>query len=131
MDGYGSMGRIELAPHVSQIAVARRFVSDELAGVRDDITADMQLIVSELVTNAVEYCPDSPVIVSVEFDDDCAAVSVDTSGRRADVGRVDDWSIATSDSIAGRGLGIVRAVADRVDVGEYDDRLSITACIRC
>lgn len=118
---------VVLVADMSQVAVARSFVRDALHGVAAAVGADVQLIVSELVTNAFEYGDGSPVTLVLQTDERGVRVTVDSAGRPDDVDHVDRWTVAQPDSIGGRGLGIVRTVADSVDVSRDPARLSIMA----
>lgn len=121
------VARVVLDADMSQVAVARSFVRDALDGVAPAVGADVQLIVSELVTNAFEYGDGSPVTLLLQTDERGVRVTVDSAGRPGDVDPVDRWAVAEQDSVGGRGLGIVRTVADSVDVSRDPARLSIVA----
>jgi len=111
-----------------QVAMARRFVRTTVAGhVPDDVSADLQLIVSELFTNAVQYGRSATVTVTVEVGPDEAAVTVDSGGPAPDVGPVDTWRVADEEEITGRGLGIVRRLADVIRVVRDNDRFAVAA----
>jgi len=121
--------RVELDPVLAEVSTARRFVRSNLTGVPDAVASDAQLVASELVTNAIEHGAGGPVTMSVHFGDDAVAVTVESVGPAPGVGAVDDWRSADADEITGRGLGIVRAVADEVSVTRSPGRLVITASI--
>jgi signal transduction histidine kinase len=91
-------------------AAARRFVTrglhEVLAPDQQALSDDLALIVSELVTNSVRAHART-IDVEVRVDDDAVEVAVtdDAAG----------WPsirIAESDSLDGRGLGIVDSLAD-------------------
>lgn len=112
----------------SQVAVARRFVRQAVAGlVPDEVSADLQLIVSELFTNAVQYGASSTVSVTVEVGPDEAGVTVDSGSSAPDVGPIQTWRVASEDEISGRGLGIVRRLADVVRVERDTHRFAVAA----
>ena len=48
-------GAIELPPDITAVALARRHVVDRLRGERHELVSDVQLVASEMVTNAVVY----------------------------------------------------------------------------
>jgi anti-sigma regulatory factor (Ser/Thr protein kinase) len=117
--------RLDVDPR--NIAVARRFVGSAMDGlVPEPVIADLVLATSELVTNAFEHGP-SPVVVSVTVASEQATVRVRTvdGGTWADVPHVERWEPAPPDRISGRGLGIVRRIADRVDVERGDGEIEI------
>ncbi|MEE4546579.1 ATP-binding protein [Streptomyces sp. V4-01] len=104
------------------IAAARDFCSDFLhavergagppayGGARDRLLADMQLVVSELVTNACKYAP-GPTALALEIRGASVEISLwDTCGELPAIGR-------TGPAVVGRhGLEIVLAVCEAVDV---------------
>jgi anti-sigma regulatory factor (Ser/Thr protein kinase) len=109
-------------------ALARRFVRREIgAGADESLSADLELATSELVSNALEYgAPGVTVIVS--DDRSGVAVTVENEGAGTAVSHdVGSWTIAAPSEPDGRGLGIVRAVSDRVDLSHHGSRISITA----
>jgi anti-sigma regulatory factor (Ser/Thr protein kinase) len=124
---YGTAD-LQLAADVTQIAVARRYVRAELGDrVPADVLADLQLIASELVTNAVEHGDAPSIRLGVECDADVASVWVHSDGPSPNVGPVETWQVAGEDAITGRGLGIVRRLADEVDVDQSGSTLVVTA----
>jgi anti-sigma regulatory factor (Ser/Thr protein kinase) len=124
-----SRATIVLAAEAAEVSTARRFVRRELADGADAcVLSDLQLIASELFTNAVEHGAHPEVEVIVEASDDTAEVTV-RSGGPADVGPAVGWQVADAESITGRGLGIVRELADELIVERADDAFVVTA--RC
>ncbi|MEU3534495.1 MULTISPECIES: ATP-binding protein [Streptomyces] len=101
-------------------AQARTYVREVLTGDESLVPADcvdtVVLIVSELVTNAYRYGtePGDSVLVVVSATPDCVRVEVHDPRRRRPRPRE-----ATGESIRGRGLHIVGALAERWGV---DDR---------
>lgn len=119
---------VVLEAATSQVAVARRFVRQAVTGlVPDDVAADLQLIVSELFTNAVQYGASPRVSVTVEIGPDEAGVTVDSGSPAPDVGPIETWRVADEDEISGRGLGIVRRLADVVRVERDPHRFTVAA----
>lgn len=119
---------VVLEAATSQVAVARRFVRQALAGVvPDEVAADLQLIVSELFTNAVQYGSSDRVSVTVAIGPDEAGVTVDSGSPAPTVGPVDTWQVADEAEISGRGLGIVRRLADVVRVERDAHRFAVAA----
>jgi anti-sigma regulatory factor (Ser/Thr protein kinase) len=112
---------------MSNVAVARRFVRDALDGVVPAaVSADLQLAASELVTNALEHGTRQPVTVTISADRGRATLAIESStGAAATFADVEDWAIAEPDQRAGRGLGIVRTIADDVEVERDGSTLRI------
>jgi anti-sigma regulatory factor (Ser/Thr protein kinase) len=118
---------MELEPHMSNVSAARRFVRDQVgAQAPEEALNDLMLMTSELVTNAFEHGAPGPVLVRVEVDHGGASLAVTSRGDHAQVPAVDDWRTAGADRISGRGLGIVRQIADGIDVERSDDVVTIT-----
>ncbi len=122
---------LRLAPETMNVPVARRFVRQSLARLRarhgaDAVTTDLELISSELVTNAIEHGDGRTVDVTVTCDDERVLLQVTSRGNTDQVGPADEWEVADPGSITGRGLGIVRALADAVSVHRRADELRIT-----
>ncbi len=120
---------VELDPVLAEVSTARCFVRTNLVGMPEDVVVDAQLIASELVTNAIEHGVGGPVTVVVQRGVDAVAVAIESVGPAPDVGAVDDWRVADAEEISGRGLGIVRALADEVAVTRSPGRLVITASL--
>jgi anti-sigma regulatory factor (Ser/Thr protein kinase) len=119
---------VVLEASTSQVAVARRFVRQAVTGlVPDEVAADLQLIVSELFTNAVQYGSAPRVSVTVDVGPDQAGVAVDSGSPAPDVGPIETWSIASEAEVNGRGLGIVRHLADVVRVERDSHRFAVAA----
>lgn len=118
----------ELAAEFVNVAAARRFVRAKVADFEmpPAVAADLELMASELVTNAVEHGVGKLVRITLDCRDGTAVLTVESIGPSDAVGPVSTWAVADADSIAGRGLGIVREIADEVDVDQSRDRLSVT-----
>lgn len=125
----GRVMKCELEADLAEVGTARRFIRANLADVPDELNADAQLVASELVTNAVEHGTGGPVVVALRRESESLALTVESVGPAPEVGAVDEWEVAPVEEITGRGLGIVRSIADRVDVSRRDGRLVITACL--
>lgn len=94
---------------------ARRFVTDALVGVDDDVVATVELLTSELVTNAVLHAA-TELEVRVWASDDRVHVSVLDGRAERGVYRTEN----DTDAATGRGLGLVEALASDfgVDISE-------------
>lgn len=95
------------------LAAIRRQLTTWLAGVTEDVIADLQLIVTELVTNAYEHgwlpgqvraTRSAATVIRVEVDD-----RAPTLPRR----RPAPGSPTTGADVRGRGLALVEALATR------------------
>lgn len=97
---------------------ARAYVGLTLAdwGVAEAVRADLQLIVSELATNAVTHTQSPEITVKITLTDDEAAVSVGDRGPHRPLHA--QW--AAPDAECGRGLLIVQALADRWEQSRDD-----------
>jgi len=112
---------------MSNVSVARRFVRNELEGrVPEQTVTDLMLATSELVTNAFEYGFPQAVRLTVRRDHDEASITVESGGDAARVPDVETWTAARADRISGRGLGIVREIADDIDVERLRSGVVIT-----
>jgi len=114
-------------PHSAR--AARDFVVGELrrATASERAVADIELIVSELVTNSVQYGSGVEIVVGVDAaTDGWFTVSV-SSGIDGALPPLDQssWTVAGAEMRSGRGLGIVRSLADDLSVAVTDDRLVI------
>jgi anti-sigma regulatory factor (Ser/Thr protein kinase) len=109
----------------SDVAVARRFVREALADVDPAISADLQLAVSELMTNAIEHAAGPHVTVEVAIDVGEVVLTV-TSHGSGPLAPVTTWEPARPEASAGRGLAIVRSVATNVTVEHVGDTLRIS-----
>ena len=118
---------MELEAHMANVSAARRFVRQHLEGrAPDGAVSDLMLATSELVTNAFEHGSRQPIRLTVRSDDAQASVTVvsaDDGGRLPDV---EEWTTARADRISGRGLGIVREIADDIDVTRSNSSVAIT-----
>lgn len=119
---------VVLEADTAQVAVARRFVRRAVGDtVPPDVASDLQLIVSELFTNAVQYGRSGSIEVTVEVTSDAAGVRVDSDGPATSVGPIETWEVADEEEITGRGLGIVRELADVVHVERRDGHFVVSA----
>jgi anti-sigma regulatory factor (Ser/Thr protein kinase) len=120
--------KIELEPAFENVAAARRFVADRLDRVAVDrhVVDDLRLAASELVTNAVEHGNPKPVVIELGVATGVVSLSVTSHSPHDQVAPVSDWVVAGADEITGRGLGIVRNLADDVSVSRGAGMLTIT-----
>src|SRR5262245_60895230 len=113
---------------MANVSAARRFVREELEGRRvpERAVTDLMLATSELVTNAFEHGSHQPVRLTVRSNGNEASITVVSGGEYGHVPQIDDWTTARADRISGRGLGIVRAIADGIDVERAGSSVAIT-----
>ena len=98
---------IPLPHNASAPALARRFVEDNRDHLDPGLVADAQLLVTELVTNAVRYGRPE-VTIAIRVDSPALGVSVtDTGAQLPELTPTMPAPTATG----GRGLGIVDALA--------------------
>lgn len=99
-------------------------------GVPSTVVDDMELVTSELVTNAIVHAGpgarDALVQVCVELSDTIELV-VANKGSVGAIPPVEEWQPAPPWSPSRRGLGIVRRLCDTVTVEQSGER----AVIRC
>lgn len=103
--------KLEVQPNVREGAVARRIAS---AALQEDHAnaeeiADVELVTSELITNAVEASKaGDPVTFSMELSDDDVQISVANQGDDFEPNR----KPPNADDFRGRGLVIVGSIGD-------------------
>ena len=121
----GAMERVELTADLANVAVARQTVRRCLVGVDDQLIGDVELIVSELVTNAFNHGPAGAVIVEVDRDDDGVHAVVTSPAPPNELASPEAWTLPDADGPSGRGLAIVRRLADDVRVRTSDGQLTV------
>ena len=83
----------------------RRFARSSLSAGSDDFLSDVELVVSELVTNAALH-GEPPILVRLGMVDDCVRVEVADLGRTLPIQMLD-----RPDNTTGRGLSLVAALS--------------------
>ena len=129
LDTSGTL--IVTASRSKDISVARRFVRTTLRNVVPaNVASDMELITSELVSNAVRHGSRDPMVVTVHADRRSTSVTIEHDHDNLDdIPKIAEWEIPGPSTPSGRGLGLVRALSDEVTVGVHGDTLSITASV--
>lgn len=113
---------------------ARDFVSAALLrrGAPEAVVGDYRLMVSELASNAIQHGAGSELTVIVNDSDppwwDVAVVC--TAAATTQLPPPQEWRVADGQQGSGRGLGIVRKLADDVIVGVCGHLISIRCRIR-
>jgi anti-sigma regulatory factor (Ser/Thr protein kinase) len=110
--------RREFAPNLESIGTARDVVVELLADpgvsppVAPALVADVQLVVSELVTNAVTHGV-GPAVLRLALTNSAVHCSVTSIGDGRSSGAREPTAVSVNDR-SGRGLAIVDTVADSV-----------------
>lgn len=124
------------AGRTSSIGEARRFVRDAVAavvaepGCRGELGGDLELSVSELVTNAVEYAPDQAVTVMVDISEPTVVISVRSARTSSGIADPSTWAGPLPAMRTGRGLAIVRSVSDDVSVDVDEATVTVSCAFR-
>lgn len=127
---------LELEPTHAAASQTRQQVGRRLdeASIPAVIAADVELVLAELLSNAVEQKPDDPIRVAAAIADDAIYLSVSnrTAGGAGSVelpttGDLPDPSGELAED--GRGLYIIRALTDRLWF-EGDDDWTTVSCLR-
>lgn len=122
---------LEVAVRSDAVAGVRHAVVEHLAqrGVPSTVIDDIELVTSELVTNAIIHprpvagAPAIHVHVAIT---DAIEIVVANNGSVATIPPVTEWRPAPALAPSGRGLGIVRRLCDHVTVEQRDGRAVIT-----
>jgi anti-sigma regulatory factor (Ser/Thr protein kinase) len=131
--GVGVLDELDLhvPSRTDAVAVARHAVARHLArhGVPSTVIDDIELVTSELVTNAIIHprpvARDGVVHVHVGLSD-AIELQVANTGPAASIPPVEEWSPAPATAVSGRGLGIVRRLSDTVKVEQIGERAVVT-----
>ena len=103
---------LELAPELRAPRAARAFAAETLAGwdLPTDCVESAQLVVSELVTNALRHAPESPTVtLQLVLTGDCVRVLVSDHGS----GEPERIQSEPGSDVRGRGIWIVDAFTER------------------
>ena len=116
-----------------EVAAARHALVEHLSrhGVSSMVVDDLELVASELITNAIVHpkpMPQAVVQVHVEVAD-LVAMTVANVGSARAIPPVEAWLPAAPGALSGRGLGIVRRLCDDVAV-EQRGELAVVSCRR-
>jgi anti-sigma regulatory factor (Ser/Thr protein kinase) len=118
----------------SSIRDARRFVraatAESMNGRGEHLGGDLELAVSELVTNAVEYGLDEPVTVTVTVTAASIVVSVRSARTSSGIADPSTWAGPLPAMRTGRGLAIVRSISDDVTVEADDSSVTVHCTFR-
>jgi anti-sigma regulatory factor (Ser/Thr protein kinase) len=120
---------IEVPGQAAAVARARQAVANFLAGrgVPSVVVDDMELVTSELVTNAIIHPPEPVDVVRVEVAaSDVVSLVVSNVGPAAAIPPIEDWRTPPPHAPSGRGLAIVKRLSDAVSVRQVGDRAVVT-----
>jgi anti-sigma regulatory factor (Ser/Thr protein kinase) len=122
---------VEFEPHVERIGEIRRAVRDELAGrCSDDLRERIELVLSELLTNAVRAAPlDSVITADVSYENGRSVICVHNISRPSNPPVPDPPSAVDPASPRGRGLLIASRLTSALDIDERDTHVTVTAMI--
>ena len=113
---------------VEDVQMARSFVRRHLSSVlSEDVVRDMELAASELVTNAWAHESCATVAIAIAVGGGRATVTIaSTSPPTTLLADVEEWTMPAPNAPAGRGLAIVREVADNVEIEQRGASLAIS-----
>lgn len=123
---------VVLLPHApSSVAIARKRLGSELlaSGMSGEVVEDANVIVSELLSNALRHArplPSGQVRVAWTCAADAVEVAVSDGGAMTEPRR----SRPALSSLGGRGLGIVEALSERWGVEHEDGATTVWAIVR-
>lgn len=123
---------VVLLPHApSSVAIARKRLSSDLiaSGVFDTVVDDANVIVSELLSNALRHArplPSGQVRVTWSYQGEMLEVAVSDGGAMTEPRR----GPGTLSSLGGRGLGIVEALSEGWGVRHEDGATTVWAQLR-
>lgn len=111
----------------ASIRDARIFVRNATSDVvsNAELIGDLELAVSELVTNAVEYGLQEPVTVTVVASTHSIVLSVGSVRTSSEIAHPTMWAGPLPAMRTGRGLAIVRALSDDVSVDADDATVTV------
>lgn len=120
---------LDIPARTDAVAAARHAVAQHLSrrGVPSTVIDDIELVTSELVTNAIIHPRPPAVSVHVRVVlTEGIEVQVANVGSATAIPPVPEWRPAPATALTGRGLGIVRRLCDAVTVEQVDDRAVVT-----
>lgn len=119
-----------LEPNSAGLIGSRKAVADCLAAASVPVPDAERVILalSELATNAVQHGPPSKIGIEVDVEGDEIELRVKQGPAEGIIPHPDLWRLpADRSQITGRGLGIVAAVSDTVEVRDDGQALEVRA----
>jgi serine/threonine-protein kinase RsbW len=117
---------LHLRREAASVPLARRLLIDtmESAGVDPDVSYDLSVALSEACANAVEHGGEASEAYSVTayLDGEKCRIEVADSGPGFPPARRPAPVLAAHDAEHGRGLGLIRELADHVHIGNHPGR---------
>lgn len=92
----------------------------------DALAADAELVVSELTSNAVEASPGEPYTVAASVESDAVRISV-SNPSTAELPADSNWAPESVLAPQGRGLFIVKALSESVDIEQTERETIVSA----
>jgi anti-sigma regulatory factor (Ser/Thr protein kinase) len=123
---------LEFPPLHSEASRARRRAIDELRGrgLSSELMADLELILAELTSNAVDREPSDDVRMDITISESAISVAV---ANRCQAGVAPSFPVGGRDNVdplseRGRGLAIVEALADDL-MADHSDGWTTLSCV--
>lgn len=115
----GAELEVTVVAHPAELSSLRQRVADAAAalGASDDVIEDFRLVVSELATNVIRHDDAAVLTVAFRRSDKGWVLDVSNAEHLADL---DSIPIPDPDVFDGRGLVIVQAVMDQVQLVEIN-----------
>jgi len=120
--------RLTVDADVANLGRLRQHVADAAheSGAGPDIIEQLQLVVSELATNAIQYNDADSLTVAVQGDGVSWTIEVSNADG---LQGVDAPTLPDSSALSGRGLFLVDNIMDRVELVEVEGRLHVR-CVK-
>jgi anti-sigma regulatory factor (Ser/Thr protein kinase) len=124
----GGLASVSVPSDARSPAAVRRWIQNRLGEEHADpaTTADLVLVASELCANAVQHVKATEITVSLHRDAEWWTLSLRSVTTDSSPPDTSSWMVASPDATSGRGLGIVRALTDHVDVATGDGAIVIS-----
>jgi anti-sigma B factor antagonist len=129
-DGVASDARRSFPSELGAIPTVRDFVRRVGSALHDRTLADLELVASELATNAVLHGAGEQFDVAVDIDGTSPSISVSVRSRLAEADRATDphlWRRTVTEGLTGRGLAIVHSISDDVRFAVVGETVEVTS----
>ena len=103
---------------------AALWLSQSLDESGDTTVADVSLVLTELAANVIDHTSSDSVDVELRVEDEWVTVVVLNSGPVDSVPPIDRWGELAED-LRGRGLRLIRALCDEIEVSGDDETTRI------